>query len=52
MLTVKDVAERLKISTSRVRQLLITKRITGTKFGKAWCVSEESLRKFIANGKH
>lgn len=46
MLTVKQTAERLKISTGRVRQLIIEGRIKAEKFGDVWAIDETSLAKF------
>ena len=43
MLTTKDAGERLGISASRVRQLILEKRLPATKSGRDLLIKEEDL---------
>lgn len=43
MLTVAEAAERLEVNTSRVRQLILARRLKATKFGRDWQIDEADL---------
>jgi len=47
ILTLEEVAEKLKISEQTVRRYLRENKITGFKLGNNWRVKEEELIKFI-----
>lgn len=47
ILTLEEVAEKLKISEQTVRRYLRENKITGFKLGNNWRVKEEELMKFI-----
>ena len=42
-LTVRDVAKVLCVSSARVRQLIVSKRLRAQKFGKSWLVQPKAL---------
>lgn len=48
--TLEEVTAILKLSKRTVYQYLATGKIKGVKIGKAWRVSEENLREFLAGG--
>ncbi|RDB60798.1 hypothetical protein C1878_13200 [Gordonibacter sp. 28C] len=45
MLSTKDAAQRLGVSEPRVRALLNSQLLDGTKIGRTWAVSEQSVEK-------
>ncbi len=47
MLTTTQVAERLGITPSRVRQIIREGRLVATKHGRDWEVDPESLDSFV-----
>ena len=47
ILTVTEVAEVLKISTTQAYRLLRSNRINGFKEGKDWKIPRESVEKYI-----
>ena len=47
LLTLKEVAERLRLHISTVREYVKEGKITGIKFDRAWRVEEKDLEKFI-----
>ena len=47
ILTLEEVAEKLKLSEQTVRRYLRENKITGFKLGNSWRVKEEELMKFI-----
>lgn len=47
ILTVRQVAERLEISPSRVRKLIRDGRLPATKHGRDWAIEQSSLDSFI-----
>lgn len=51
LLTQKDVAERLSISTRTVGEWLRSGKLKGMKIGKLWRVKESELQRFIDEQK-
>ena len=51
MLTVREVAERLKLREYTVRDYIRKGKLSAAKFGRVWRVSEEDLEKFIEERK-
>ena len=49
VLTVTEVARRLSVDPSRVRKLCRTGRL-GTKFGRAWMITEEHVAAYLQAG--
>ena len=47
--TVREAAERLGVSQSRVRKLCDIGGLKATKFGDVWVIDEQSLQERIAN---
>ena len=47
--TVKDAADRLGVSQSRIRHLCDTGRLKASKFGGVWAIDAESLQDRIDN---
>lgn len=47
ILTLEEVAEKLKLSEQTVRRYLRENKIVGFKLGNSWRVKEEELMKFI-----
>lgn len=47
MLTLGEVAKRLKVSVKTIRRWLQEGRLTGFKMGKLWRVKETELEAFI-----
>ena len=45
-LTAKESAERLEVSTARIRQLCQEKKLTCKKFGSYWAVSRASVEAY------
>jgi excisionase family DNA binding protein len=46
-LSVNEAAERLGVTTGRIRQLLIGKQLTGKKLNeKAWVIDQRDLQRF------
>lgn len=43
-LTTKEVAERLKVSAARVRQLVLSGELPATKFGRDLVIKESDLK--------
>lgn len=43
-LTAKQVAERLGVNDSRVRQLIQSKKLPAEKYGNLWLINEEDLK--------
>jgi excisionase family DNA binding protein len=52
MLTLEEVAQRLKISIKTVRRWLQQGRLTGIKMGKLWRVRETELEAFMQRQTH
>ena len=50
MLSVHEAASKLGVSEARVRALLKSGHLDGTKIGKAWAVSEQSVAMRLQNG--
>ena len=48
LISVTEAGERYKLSTTRIRQLLRARTVSGTKFGPTWAVDEVSLRDYLA----
>ena len=48
LISVTEAAGRYKLSTTRIRQLLRERTVSGTKFGPTWAVDEDSLRDYLA----
>lgn len=51
LLTVKEAAEKLGLSTSTIRRYLKQGKFEGVKFGKDFKVYKESLETFIKQSK-
>lgn len=51
LLSVKDVARLLKLTTRTVYSLLESGQLQGIKIGKVWRVTEEDLKAFIEKSK-
>jgi excisionase family DNA binding protein len=47
MLTLGEVAKRLKVSVKTIRRWLQDGRLTGFKMGKLWRVKETELESFV-----
>jgi excisionase family DNA binding protein len=47
MLTLEEVAQRLKVSVKTIRRWLQQGRLTGIKMGKLWRIRETELEAFI-----
>lgn len=47
-LTVKQVADRLGVTDSRVRQIILAGELPARKFAGSWAVDQEALKKYIA----
>lgn len=47
-LTTDDVATKLHLSNDTVRRMCSQKKLTATKVGRQWLVSEEDLAGFMA----
>lgn len=47
LLTVKEVAEILRIAEKTVRELLKEGSLPGIKVGKTWRIPEDDLKKYI-----
>jgi excisionase family DNA binding protein len=48
LLTTEQAAEILGVNGSRVRQLLRSGTLKGSRFGRVWAVREEDLRAYMA----
>ena len=48
-LTTAQAAERLEVTSGRIRQLICAGKLQATKIGDTWLISEESLEKFVPN---
>jgi len=46
MLTTKEVAVALKITRSRVLQLIAEGKISATKYGRDWQITREAISKY------
>lgn len=46
LLTVKETAKVLKVTTGRVRQLLISQRLRGYKVGRDWLIPESEIKRY------
>lgn len=46
MLTTREVAERLAINTSRVRQLIIRGQLKAEKHGRDWMIKAEEVERY------
>lgn len=44
ILTVSEVAQRLKVSVRRVNYLISAKRLPATRFGRTWAVRDVDLK--------
>lgn len=51
LLTVEEVAEKLKISPYIVRLYLREGKLTGAKIGRIWRIDEKDLEEFIRKAK-
>lgn len=43
LLTTEEAAAQLGVNNSRVRQLILSKRLPATKFGNVWMIEEKDL---------
>lgn len=43
LMTVRDVAEMLKLKESTIRQMITSKRLRAIKFGREWRVTQHDL---------
>ena len=50
MLTIKEVANALKVHEMTILRHLNNKSIKGVKIGKSWRISEEELNRIIKEG--
>lgn len=50
VLTVREVAEALKISEKSVREFLQTNKIAGVKIGRAWRVRRSEVDRILREG--
>jgi excisionase family DNA binding protein len=48
LLTVKEVAEKLRISTKTVKWLIVTGKLEGIMVGTRWRVRPEALDRYLA----
>jgi len=46
-LKVKEVAEELRVSGMTVHRLLKAGKLKGVRIGRAWRISEDSLREYL-----
>ena len=47
LLTLEDIAQRLKLATRTVRNNYVGKKFPGVKTGKSWLVKETDFNKYI-----
>lgn len=52
MLSVQETAEKLGVSGARVRAMLKSGVLSGTKLGRAWAVSEDSVARRLQQDVH
>ncbi len=52
MLSTKEAAHRLNVSEQRVRKMLATGQLVGTKLGRSWMVAEHSVQQRVLEGAH
>ena len=52
MLSVQEAAKRLGVTDVRVRALLKSGQLEGSKIGRAWAVSERSVAERLRDGAH
>lgn len=48
LLTVSEASARFDLSGRRIRTLLLTKAVSGSKVATVWLVDEDSLKAYIA----
>ena len=51
LLTVPEVAEKLRLHVGTVQNLLKAGKLYGFKIGGRWRVPEDALRKFVSRGE-
>jgi len=47
VLTAKKAAAKLGVNASRVRQFILAKRLPAQKFGNAWAIDENDLKRLV-----
>lgn len=52
LLTTCDAAEYLGVTASRVRQLIVEKRLPSQKFGRDHLIREDDLKEYFSSGKN
>lgn len=50
MLTIKEVAEELKVNKATIFRLIKAEKIKGVKIGKVWRINELEVEKIKSNG--
>jgi excisionase family DNA binding protein len=51
LFTTSEAAEYLEVTPSRIRQLIMEKRIDSVKYGRDHIIKEMDLNKYLINGK-
>ena len=51
LLTTCDAAEYLGVTASRIRQLIVEKRLSSQKFGRDHLIREEDLKEYVNSDK-
>ncbi|MDO4503035.1 MAG: DNA-binding protein [Coriobacteriia bacterium] len=51
MLSTKEAAERLGVSTARIRQLIGNNQVSAQRCGKSWLIEQDSLDAYAASAK-
>ncbi len=52
VLTLKEVAERLKLHPNTLRRYAKEGKLAAMKFGRVWRIEEEDLKEFMRAMKH
>ena len=50
-ITIKEAAQILELTTTRVNQLIYSGKLNGTKFGSVWMLDEDEVRDFKGKPK-